>query len=81
MPETNIYEELDSCVRNLKLDFCSQELTTIASDHHYTAEQLQTVADVFDYLSTKKQKTRDGDQHSAQNESSSDEGAENVRWV
>lgn len=57
MPETNIYEELDSCVRNLKLDFCSQELTTIASDHHYTAEQLQAVADVFDYLSTKKHET------------------------
>lgn len=78
MSKTNIYEELDSCVRNLKLDFCSQELATIASDHHYTAEQLQAVADVFDYLSTK---TRNGDQHSAQNESSSDEGAENVRWV
>lgn len=43
MPETNIYEELDSCVRNLKLDFCSQELATTASDHHYTAEQLQAV--------------------------------------
>ena len=54
MPETNIYEELDSCVRNLKLDCCSQELATIASDHYYTAEQLQAVADVFDYLSTKK---------------------------
>ena len=57
MPETNIYEELDSCVRNLKLDFCSQGLATIASDHHYTAEQLQAVADVFDYLSTKKHET------------------------
>lgn len=57
MPETNIYEKLDICARNLKLDFCGQELAAMASDHHYTEEQLQAVTEVFDYLSAKKHET------------------------
>lgn len=57
MSEADIYEELDICVRNLKLDFCGQELAAIASDRHYTEEQLQAVTEVFDYLSAKKHET------------------------
>lgn len=48
---------MDAYADNLKLDFSGKELATIASDHHYTEEQLQAVEGVFDYLSTKKHET------------------------
>lgn len=54
MSETNVYEKIDVCAGTLKLDFCGKELATIASNRHYTKEQLQAVSEVFDYLSVKK---------------------------
>jgi DNA replication protein DnaC len=57
MSEVNVYEKIDACAGNLKLDFCGKELATIASDHHYTGEQLQAVSEVFGYLSAKKHET------------------------
>lgn len=57
MPETNIYEKIEACAGNLKLDFSARELAAIASNHHYTEDQLQAVSEVFDYLSNKKHET------------------------
>lgn len=54
MPEEIVYETINVSLSNLKLDFSSQELASIASDNHYTAEQLQAISEVFQYLSEKK---------------------------
>lgn len=54
MPEETVYEAIDVSLSNLKLDFSSQELASIASDNHYTAEQLQAISEVFQYLNEKK---------------------------
>lgn len=50
----NIYEQMDSYAAGLKLDFSGKELANLASDCHYTEEQLKAVAEVFHYLSDKK---------------------------
>ena len=57
MPEQNIYEKMDTFAGNLKLDFSGKELAVIASDHHYTEDQLAAIGEVFDYLSNKKHET------------------------
>lgn len=54
MPEETVYDVISASLTNLKLDFSSQELAVIASDHHYSEDQLQAVSDIFRYLSKKK---------------------------
>lgn len=49
-----VYEQIDSYAAGLKLDFSGKELANLASDCHYSEEQLQAVAEVFHYLSDKK---------------------------
>ncbi|MGN1253813.1 MAG: ATP-binding protein [Prevotella sp.] len=57
MSELTIYEKIDAYSENLKLDFSGRELAALASDHHYTKEQLQAVIEIFGHLSDKKHET------------------------
>lgn len=52
-----VYEQINAYAESLKLDIRGEELATLASAHHYTTDQLQAIAEVFDYLSSKKHDT------------------------
>lgn len=55
--DDTVYERMDSYVRSLKLDFSGKEMAAMASEHHYSEEQMQAIDEVFAYLSDKKHET------------------------
>ena len=51
---TDIFENINDCCVNLKIDLCGAELAKIAVDGNYTAETMEALSHLFTYLSTKK---------------------------
>ena len=53
----SVFESVERSCAALKLDFCAQELATLAEDQGLSTEGLQAVALVLNYLSDKKTDT------------------------
>ena len=51
---TDMFENINDCCVNLKIDLCGAELAKIAVDGNYTAETMEALSHLFTYLSTKK---------------------------
>ena len=56
MTET-VFEKLAAAVSTLKLDFSSEEFALYAEEHELSETEIAAVANVFAYLSDKKQQT------------------------
>ena len=56
MSET-IFDMADTCAKVLKLDICGEELARVAQDNGYSAEQMEAVTGVLQYLKEKKEQT------------------------
>ena len=52
MSET-IFDTADTCAKVLKLDICGEELARVAQDNGYSAEQMEAVTGVLQYLKEK----------------------------
>jgi len=51
---TDMFENINECCVNLKIDLCGAELAKIAVNGNYTAETMEALSHLFTYLSTKK---------------------------
>ena len=51
---TDMFENINDCCVNLKIDLCGAELAKIAVDGNYTPETMEALSHLFTYLSTKK---------------------------
>ena len=55
MTEESLYDRIEQCADALKLDFHAVELARLADERQFSPEQMNAVADVFDFLKGKKE--------------------------